>query len=78
MLKRLAIVSAAIGALGTTAAFAEPTLEFSPGASPGLAATTTASPQTARAPGQSEAFRPTAATRPAVLQDPDSHANTNP
>lgn len=68
MVKRLAIIGVVIGAFGTPAAFAEPTLEMS--AAPSSGTSMAAAPQ--------EAFKPTAATKPAVLWDPNSHENTNP
>lgn len=77
MLKRLAIVSAVIGAFGATAAFAEPTLELAVSSPPPSSFTSTAMALT-QPSAQSEAFKPTAATKPAVLWDPDAHANSNP
>ncbi len=71
MLKRLAVIGAVIGAFGAPAAFAEPTLEMSTAPSAGTASSSMAT-------ATQEAFKPTAATKPAVLWDPNSHENTNP
>lgn len=60
MLRRIAVITAALAAFSATAALAEPTLDETPNPVAGSMRTATA-PQPATRP---ETFRPTAATTP--------------
>lgn len=60
MLKRIAVITAVLGAFSATATVAEPTLEGTPNALVSSASTASMAQPAARP----EAFRPTAATTP--------------